>query len=398
MLSPTESYKDALQAWLPAHALVVDDDANNREFLQYLLHEAGLAVTVASNGTAALESVAERPPDLILLDVKMPGPDGFEVCRLLKSDPATSHIPIVLVTALRGRQKRITGAEAGADEFLSKPFDPVELLARARSLLRSKRYHDQLLAANAELELRVAERTAELRQALEELHRLDQLKSEVMANVSHELRTPLLHAKGYVDLLIDGALGSLTPLQGEGLAVAQEALERLERIVEDVVDFGSLGQEPLTLEAVYLGDVCRHVVQAALPAASRRGVSLNLNLGTNLPHVRADGVALTRILRHLVDNAIKFGRADDAVQLSAALLDGRVRLTVCDRGPGLAPTEMEHIFDALFQVNGSTTRPAGGLGVGLALVKKLVQAHGSAICVKSEPGQGSCFYFELDPA
>ena len=204
-----------------AKILIVDDEPFNVDYLEQELEDFGYDTVSATNGQEALAKVATESPDLILLDVMMPGIDGFEVCRRLKVGPATAFIPVVILTALRGDQERIRGAEAGADEFLSKPFDHVELVTRVKALVRSKRYHDQILAHNAVLEQRVAERTYELQQALEELRRLDRLKNEFIANVSHELRTPMLHMKGYLDLVADGAMGALTHKQVEGLALVQ---------------------------------------------------------------------------------------------------------------------------------------------------------------------------------
>jgi signal transduction histidine kinase len=379
----------------PATVLVVDDEPFNLEVIQHFLLAEGLRVETADDGESALKAVRSQPPDLILLDVMMPGMDGFEVCRRLKAEPATAFIPVVILTALKSDQERIRGAEAGADEFLSKPFDHVELVTRVKALVRSKRYHDQILAHNAVLEQRVAERTFELQQALEELRRLDRLKNEFIANVSHELRTPMLHVKGYLDLVADGAMGALTTKQMEGLALVQDAITRLNYIVDDIVDFSSLNAEPLEFEPLYLSDICRNVLHGFATQAARRNVSLTLSIAPDVPRVLGDRVALTRALRHLVDNAIKFGPRYEVVQILVTRIGDRVQVAVRDHGPGLAPEELAHIFSVFYQVDGSSTRLAGGLGVGLALVRKLVQAHGSDIKVKSEQGRGSLFYFEL---
>lgn len=381
-----------------ATVLVVDDEPCNVEVMQTFLEMEGLRVVTAGDGETALAATAEHRPDLILLDVIMPAPDGYEVCRRLKGDPATAFIPVVILTALRGTQERVRGAEAGADEFLSKPFDPIELLARARALLRGKRYHDQVLAANAALEQRVAERTAELAHALETLRGLDRLKSDFIANVSHELRTPLLHMKGFIDLLADGAMGALTLKQVEGLRVAREALERLETVVDDVIDFNTLSEQRLALEPVYLPDVCQNVVQGIAATAARRRARVALALSSDVPRVKADRLALTRVLRHLLDNAIKFGPAHQIVQLRAEPVGQRVRVTVRDQGPGMAPDDLQRVFEVFYQSDGSATRKAGGLGLGLALVRKLVEAHGAQIQVESEVGCGSRFWFELAAA
>ena len=383
---------------LVATVLVVVDEPQNLEVLQGFLHLEGFTVLTAEDGETALLALPAGRPDLVLLDVRLPGLDGFEVCRRIKNNPATAFVPVVMVTALQGTQERVRGAAAGADEFLTKPFDHTELITRVKALLRIKQYHDQVTTANTDLERRVSERTAELERALAELRGLDHLKSQFITNVSHELRTPLQHVKGYIDLLADGAMGNLTPKQAEGLSLTQEAVERLEKVVYDIVDFSTLDENALTFEPIYLLDVCRSVINLYTAMANRRKVSITLLMANDLPLVIADRVAVTRVLQHLLDNAIKFGPANQVVQIQVDKHGERVRLAVRDHGPGLAPAEIDRIFDVFYQVDGSATRKAGGLGVGLALVRKLVRAHGSDVTVSSELGKGSTFAFDLEAA
>ncbi len=378
--------------------LVVDDEPQNLEVLQGFLQLEGFHVVTAQDGESALLKLPASQPDLVLLDVRLPGVDGFEVCRRIKNNPATAFVPVVIVTALQGTQERLRGVAAGADEFLSKPYDHTELITRVKALLRAKRYHDEVRAANSQLEQRVNERTAELERALAELRGLDHLKSQFITNVSHELRTPLQHVKGYIDLLAEGAMGNLTLKQVEGLNLAQEAVERLEKVVYDIVDFSTLDENALVFEPVYLLDVCRSVINGYTAMANRRKVSITLAMLPDLPLVNADRVAVTRVLQHLLDNAIKFGPASQVVQIQVDRHNERVRVAVRDQGPGLAPAEVERIFDVFYQVDGSATRKAGGLGVGLALVRKLVEAHGSQVTVMSQLGKGSSFAFELEAA
>lgn len=375
--------------------LIVDDEPHNRDMIAAFLEMEGFQTAQAEDGEAALELVGRLAPDVILLDVLMPGPDGFEICRRLKADPATVFTPVVILTALRGADERIKGAAAGADEFLSKPFDHIELITRVKSLVRVKRLNDELQAANRDLERRVAQRTAELQHALTELQALDRLKSEFIANVSHELRTPVLHVKGYVDLLASGALGALGDEQAEGLDIAQEAIRQLERVVKDVVNFGDVYDQRLSLKPVMIGEIFETVAQSLADAARRKAITVTRRLPANLPPVLADAEALTRILRHLLDNAIKFSPAESTVTLSAERRDVLVRVAVRDEGPGIPPGERENIFKLFYQGDGSSTRRAGGLGLGLTLAKKLLEGHEAALVLESEMGRGSTFYFEL---
>jgi len=379
----------------PTTVLAVDDEPRNLEVLAGILGAQGFQVITAEDGEEALNLVRERGPDVILLDVVMPHVDGFEVCRRLKADPATVFIPVVIITALRGSRERIKGAESGADEFVSKPFDSVELVTRVKSLARVKRLHDQLAAYNQELERRVVERTAELQRALAELKELDRLKSEFIANVSHELRTPLLHVKGTVTLLTDGALGELTPEQLRGLKVTEVAVGQLERVVEDIVDFGDVHGREMDMEAVRVGEACQSALQAVTPQAAKHGLTLRMSVPPELPPVRADMAALTRVLRHLLDNAVKFSAPNGLVQVLAERRGHLVRIAVKDQGPGITEEERARIFQPFYQSDGSSTRKAGGMGLGLALVNELLSQHDTQVQLETELGAGSTFYFDL---
>lgn len=388
-----------LRPSFPAKVLVVDDEPYNREVITNFLQMEGFDVATAEDGEQALELAVDEAPDVILLDVMMPGPNGFEVCRQLKGNPATVFIPIVILTALRGNtEERIKGAAAGADDFLSKPFDHMELVTRVKSLLRVKRLYDKLQLANQELERRVVERTLDLQRALAELRELDQLKSEFIANVSHELRTPLLHVKGYVDLLANGVLGAVNSEQSHGLQIAQGAIELLERMVKDIVDFSDVYDQHPTLEPVLLQDVFEAVLSSLEQTAKHKSVVMLTTVAPDVPLVWADSDTLLRVLRHLLDNAIKFGPVQGEVSLTAAMHDRLIRVAVTDHGPGIAPDKQEKIFKLFYQEDGSTTRRVGGLGLGLSLARKLLESHNARLLVESTVGQGSTFYFDLSPA
>ncbi len=380
--------------------LIVDDEPSNLEVISHFLSMEGYRVRRAIDGEQALEQVAAARPDLILVDVMMPRMNGYEVCRRLKSDPDTVFLPVVMITALRGSEEKIKAVEAGADDFLTKPFNHLELVTRVKSLLRVKHLHDQLEAYNRELEARVAERTAQLQRALHELQELDRLKSEFIGNVSHELRTPLLHVKGYVSLLADETLGPVTEEQRKGLDTASKAITRLERLVEDIVDFGgaelgNIAPKPADLRLSV--EIAEGLLQKIL---GRTSVTIRHDIPADLPLVMADTAAVARALRHLIDNAIKFSPEGGVVTLRARLLpaDGRVRVAVVDQGIGIPPEQQDKIFREFYQVDGSTTRRFGGAGIGLALVKSIIEGHGSQIEVQSEQGRGSEFNLDLKVA
>lgn len=257
--------------------------------------------------------------------------------------------------------------------------------------------HAALQEANRTLERRVAERTAELRRALERLTELNQIKANLISNVSHELRTPLAHIKGYVELVADEQLGPLSAEQDKALDVVQRATGRLERLIEDLIEFSTASREGLRLDpqAVVLSDLAQPVIENSKEKAEKAGVELKLSLPEGLPKLRADPERLSWVLHQLLDNGIKFTPPGGHVTLEAQADDEVVNVTVSDSGIGIPDERIEEIFEPFHQLDGSPTRRYGGTGLGLSLVQLILQAHGSEMKVSSDEGQGSRFGFSF---
>ena len=251
--------------------------------------------------------------------------------------------------------------------------------------------------ANYNLECRVDQRTAELQDALKKLAELNQLKSNFVSNISHELRTPLTHIRGYLDLLLSTDLGPITPEQESAVQVMLRSSERLERLIEDLISFSTASRGELTINwsSFSLGSVCRAVYQRALPKAEEKGVRLRFDTESGNSIIEADEEKISWTLMQLLDNAIKFTTAGKSVGLRLSTSDQDVQISVNDEGIGIPDDRKEEIFEAFHQLDGSSTRRYGGTGLGLALVRRIIEAHGSTIHVTSEVGKGSTFEFTL---
>ncbi|MCC6957981.1 MAG: hypothetical protein IT316_14370 [Anaerolineales bacterium] len=252
--------------------------------------------------------------------------------------------------------------------------------------------------ANKSLQHRVEEQTRELRHALERLSELNQLKSNFIANISHELRTPLTHIKGYLDILAEGELGPLTAEQQKALAVLKKAENRLERLIEDLIQFSLSGRGDLGLN-LREADTARLIeaaVERSRHKASQQEVSLEMSLPGALPPVYVDEDKIGWVLMQLLDNALKFTPKGGQVTIHAVLIQkDLINFAVSDTGIGIPEERIPEIFEPFHQLDGSATRSYQGTGLGLAMVKRIIEAHGSRIQVKSTVGNGSYFEFSL---
>jgi signal transduction histidine kinase len=367
----------------PPHILLlVDDEERNLSLLESFLSPHGWRTSRALEGETALRLAAAEAPDCILLDMMLPGLDGFEVCRRLKADPATSLIPVIMVTALQKCEDRARGLEAGADDFISKPVNPEELRARVRSLLRLRFLHEEL-----------AERLRQLRAA-------EALRQQLTHLLIHDLNGPLSALKVNLSILLAGLEEPLRPQQQAILTNALGNAEHLSRLIRTLLDIARLEegrlpvkQEPLSLAAL-AATACREQ-EAAFRA---KGVTLEDALPPDLPPVLGDEDLLSRVLDNLLRNALEFTPAGGRVTVSAGGEAGGVILSVRDTGQGIPAAFREKIFDKFAQAEVGAQGGRRGTGLGLTLCRLAVEAHDGRIWVESAEGRGSCFFVALPGA
>ncbi|WP_299026434.1 ATP-binding protein [uncultured Thermanaerothrix sp.] len=252
--------------------------------------------------------------------------------------------------------------------------------------------------SNQQLEQRVQQRTAELERALQKLSELNQLKANFVANISHELRTPLTHLKGYHELLLSGDLGALNESQLHALRTMQRAIERLERLIEDLILFSTTerGNLPVMIQPIDLCTLCRSLVEQVTPRARDHRLSLELSCPAEGElFAYGDWEKIGWVIHQLLDNAIKFTPAGGQIVLAVDLMSEYVEVSVTDTGIGIPANRIQELFEPFHQLDGSSTRRYGGTGLGLSLAQKIIEAHNSVISVTSELGRGSRFSFLL---
>ncbi|MEI6207908.1 MAG: response regulator [Desulfuromonadales bacterium] len=383
--------------------LVVDDMPDNLALMNNLL-KADYRVKIANTGEKALRiAESESPPDLILLDVMMPGMDGYEVCRQLLRNPGTMNIPVIFLTARSDVVDEQKGLELGAVDYITKPVSPPIVLARVKNHLALKAMADFLRDQNQYLEREVARRTREgvAIQEIEirnrQLEEASRMKSEFLATMSHEIRTPLNAIIGFSALTLKSGL---PPRQQDYVSKIRTAGESLLTIIGDILDFSKIEAGQLTIEHIpfmletALADA-RCLIQQK---AADKGLILRVDTS---PGVAAcligDPHRLGQIIANLLSNAVKFTE-HGAITLETTLAEQdheRIQLTfsVRDTGIGISSEQIGRLFQPFSQADGSTTRRFGGTGLGLSISKKLVELLGGEIWCESIPGQGSAFCF-----
>jgi signal transduction histidine kinase len=255
-----------------------------------------------------------------------------------------------------------------------------------------------LQASNRNLERRVQERIADLNEALQRLSELNQMKANFVSNISHELRTPLTHIKGYLELLISESLGKITEEQKHALAVSQKSTSKLEDMIEDLIMFSlaSRGELSMKLDSVDIRRLISLAIESANNKAQDRGVKLEAQYSDSVPLVQADPEKISWVVNQLLDNAIKFTQSGGSVIVTLKEEGANlINISVADTGIGIPQNRMQEIFEPFHQLDGSSTRHYGGTGLGLALVRQIIEAHGSLLDVKSIEGKGSTFKFPL---
>ena len=358
-----------------ATILVAEDENNVLEMVVVILCDAGYQVLRASDGFTALSLALEEKPDLVISDVNMPGLDGFDLCERLRADRDLARIPFIFLTGLDRRVDVRRGMGLGADDYLTKPFEPDELLAAVR--------------------VRLA-RAAETRAAIERAGA--NLRDSIVRSLTHEFRTPLALVAGYTELLeTDGQSLSEEEL-GQVLEGLHSGSARLMSLVEDFlllnqVETGAIAREVTRLEVrpIVPDPVVEQAVAEAQVAAAARGVHLGADCQAAHVVLAIFRTHLAEIIGRLVDNAIKFSKAAGGqVEVTTRCQGHDWVLTVTDEGIGIPPEALSWIFDAFRQVDRARIEQQG-VGVGLTIVRGLVEVYGGRIAVESAPSQGSTF-------
>jgi len=357
--------------------LVVDDQDANRLLLRDLLEAQGHEVIEAVDGAEALHRVATTAPDAILLDIGMPGMDGFEVCRRIKAEPATASIPVLLVTALSQRDQRLLGIGAGANDYITKPIDKSDLTLRVRNAVRMHQLY------------------VEVEQQYRRLERLELLRDSLVHMIVHDLRSPLAGIRAYLDLLkLDGA-GRLDTEMTQSIDEARKVAIEMTDMVSDLLDVSRLeaGKMPLELAIGNIGAIATEAV-SGIGAAARR-VTLQLDHPHERLRAMCDPSVIRRVIANLVGNAIKFTPASGRIRLVVQGGETEVKVAVSDTGPGIQPQFHEKIFEKFGQVEAARHGAKHSSGLGLTFCKFAVEAHGGRIGVESVVGEGSTFWFVL---
>ncbi|MCC2668351.1 MAG: hybrid sensor histidine kinase/response regulator [Armatimonadetes bacterium] len=389
--------------------LHVDDNETNRYAVARVLTAAGYAVVEAETGEAGLRMLA-RHPDLLILDVRLPDLQGFEISRRIRADPDTASLPILHLSALAvDVADRVEGLRSGADAYLSSSVDPQELLATVDALLRGRRAELELARVRDELRVQLAESQrlhaatrqamAEAEVARTELAALYAYKDQFLVELAHELRTPLATLSNCMQVI------ALTVPESAGVQRSRDTMERqigqITRLVTDLMDIARIRRGAVALEAgqVDLAAVLQHVHDDLFGLAQARQLLLSVALPEAPLYVRGDHARLIQIFTNLVQNALKYTDAGGRIWLDAREDGGSVTASVRDTGTGISSELLPFLFDLFMQVDGTRDRSHGGLGIGLALVKSLVELHGGTIEAHSEGlGTGSQFVVRLPRA
>ncbi|KOP27710.1 histidine kinase [Hapalosiphon sp. MRB220] len=358
----------------PAHILIVDDNADMRDYLKRILNEH-VTVEAVADGAAALAAVQERMPDLILSDVMMPRLGGFELLKILRTNPQTKEIPIILLSARAGEKSVIEGLEAGADDYLIKPFSAIELVTRI----------------NAHLQM------AQLRgEALREERTISRRKDEVLSTVSHELNTPLVAILGWTRLLRS------SPSNQSMLMKALETIERnatlQAKLVQDLLDISRItaGKISLNVEPVELQKVIETAIATVRQSVDSKNICLKCQFNSSSATVAGDPDRLQQIVLNLLTNAVKFTAQGGSIEvrLDVKANKNEVQIVVSDNGIGIGGDLLPDVFDTFRQSESSKSK--GGLGLGLAIARHLVELHGGTIHAQSPGiGQGATFTVKL---
>ncbi len=376
--------------------LIVDDKPQNLVALEAILDVMAVNIVKATSGPEALACTLEYDFALILMDVQMPEMDGFETAILLRGAEKTKHIPIIFVTAISKEDAFIfKGYESGAVDYLFKPINPQMLHSKIKVFLELDQQKRKLQTANKELQ-QILAREKRLKMLAETAN---EAKSLFLANMSHEIRTPMNGIIGMAGLLLDTQLDAT---QRDFAGTIDSSARTLLRIINDILDCSKIEANKLELEMIDfdLRMAIESIIDVMALQAESKGLEIACLIDYTVPSLlKGDPGRLKQVVLNLISNAVKFTDQGD-IGVHVRLLEEKeqavkIRIEVNDTGIGIAPDDIDALFEPFSQADVSTTRRFGGTGLGLTISKSLVELMNGRMGVESTAGQGSTFWFEL---
>jgi signal transduction histidine kinase len=359
--------------------LVVDDDPMVVRFVERALCDT-YAVVSAQNGREALDRLDEAPPDLIISDVMMPVMDGHELCRRVKSDAALRHVPLVLLTALASQDHRIEGLEMGSDDYIFKPFHARELSARVGSLIRAREEQRRLAQENRVLSTE------------------SEMKTELLSLAAHDLKNPLAAIRELADMIRE-ELGDESDAFMSADMIHRSSNEMLQ-LIASLLESTAMedGRIPVRPEIIDLAGLAAEVIRRNDALARRKGQTIEMALPAGECAVKADPHLSFEAMDNLVNNAVKYAPHGSTIHVEVSGRASLVRFSVTDAGPGLSHDEQQRLFQRFEPLSARPTGEETSTGLGLSIVKQIVDLHQGSVEVRSAPGAGSTFTIELSAA
>jgi two-component system sensor histidine kinase/response regulator len=358
--------------------LIVDDTPANIDVLDLFLEKEGYKISVAQSGESALDLASRISPDLILLDVMMPGIDGFETCLRLKANVKTQDIPIIFITARNEPTDIVKGFSVGGVDYITKPFSQEEVCARIHLHLKLKTLMADLEAKNSKLA------------------QLNDLKNKFLGMASHDLRNPISTIQGFSKIMLDHGETLAEDAKKEFLQSIHKVSNDMLALLGDLLNISTIesGKLDLQLKPGSFQQLVEERVSMYQVIAERKNIATHLDI-EEITNFSFDAHRISQVIDNLLSNAIKFSPAGKEIYIWLGQKNGQAKFSVRDQGPGISPEDQDKLFKHFQKLKARPTADESSHGLGLAIAKKMVEAHEGKITVQSTPGSGATFSFEI---
>ena len=367
--------------------LIVEDNQENIDLLYYFLSPQGYDLTAVMDGVEAMKVVETRKPDLILLDIMLPKLDGFAVCERLKKNSDTKSIPIIMLTALKDLKDKIKSLEVGADDFISKPFENVELLARVKSLLRLKEYHDEIERKSIELEKKN-----------QSLLQMDDFKEDLINLIVHDMKNPLFVIQGNLQMMSMGMDKNALDYLKKYTSRIERSSQQLLRMVVNLLDISRIqdGTIELKKEQLDIKHVIDEVAKSLKDLPENENKEIKIEIDENISFVSSDKSIMERVIDNLLSFAAHNVEADGKISIKIEKNNNdSIRLAVTDNGTQIPKKFHDKIFEKFSQAEIKENGYKIGRGLGLTFCKMAIEAHGGSMKLDLENPVGNRFILEL---